>query len=149
MWCNVQWASGDNIPYFLDILDVFFQLLKHCATFSEIFWLNSKMTPMVLFQHPLRFIRQSSFKLKVQHFKRHAELYGQAFLVLDSRRGDLEKFLQHESSPYPPALSSEGSLNSCTKSDLLIYIMQASESSASSVDEELTCARCLRLHYHW
>ena len=49
----------------------------------------------------------------------------------------MEEFFQHESSPYPPALSSEGSLNSCTKLDLLVYIMEASTSSASSVDEEL------------
>ena len=51
--------------------------------------------------------------------------------------GDLEEFFRHESSPYPPALSSEGSLNSCTKSDLLVYIMEASTSSPISVDEEL------------
>ena len=30
---------------------------------------------------------KSAIKLKMQHFKRHAELYGQAFLVLDSRGG--------------------------------------------------------------
>lgn len=49
----------------------------------------------------------------------------------------MEEFFQHESSPYPPALSSEGSLNSCIKSDLLVYILGAGTSSAVSVDEEL------------
>lgn len=34
-------------------------------------------------------------------------------------------------------MSSEGSLNSCTKSDLLVYILEAGTSSAISVDEEL------------
>ena len=57
-------------------------------------------------------------KQKVQHFKNQAELYGQAFVALDSQGGDLDEFFRHESS-YPPALSCEGSLNSCTKSDLL------------------------------
>lgn len=79
--------------------------------------------------------KKSAIKLKMQHFKRHAELYGQAFLVLDSRGGDLEEFFRHESSPYPPALSSEGSLNSCHKSDLLDYIIEGS-TDIISADEE-------------
>ena len=95
-----------------------------------------KRNNLLLF-HEKKTQNKSAIKLKMQHFKRHAELYWQAFLVLDSRGGDLEEFFQHESSPYPPALSSEGSLNSCTKSDLLVYILGAGTSSAVSVDEEL------------
>ena len=37
----------------------------------------------------------------------------------DSRGGDLAEFFRHESSLYPSALSCEGSLILCTKSDLL------------------------------
>jgi len=95
-----------------------------------------KRNNLLLF-HEKKTQNKSAIKLKMQHFKRHAELYGQAFLVLDSRGGDLEEFFQHESSPYPPALSSEGSLNSCTKSDLLVCILGAGTNSAVSVDEEL------------
>ena len=76
-------------------------------------------------------------KLKLQHYKYHSELYGQAFVVLDSRGGDLGDLFRHESSLCPPELSSAGTLNSCTKSDLLVYILEASTSSAIPVDEEL------------
>ena len=107
--------------------------------------LDSNDTPLtapikgnnLLLFHEKKTQKKSAIKLKMQHFKRHAELYRKAFLVLYSRGGDLEEFFQHESSPYPPALSSEGSLNSCTKSDLLVYNMEASTSSPISVDEEL------------
>ena len=95
-----------------------------------------KRNNLLLF-HETKTLKKTAMKHKMQHFKQHAELYGKAFVMLDSRGGNLEEFFRHESSPYPPALSSEGSLNSCTKSDLLIYIMEASTSSAISVDEEL------------
>ena len=54
--------------------------------------------------------------------------------MLDSRGGNLEEFFRHESSPYPPALSTEGSINSCTKSDLLRCIMETSTAG----DEDVT-----------
>lgn len=95
-----------------------------------------KRNNLLLF-HEKKTQKKPAIKQKMQHLKRHADLYGQAFLVLDSRGGDLELFFPHESSSYPPALSSEGSFNSCTKADLLVYIMEASTSSAISVHEEL------------
>ena len=104
---------------------------------------NEKLLPApikrnnLLLFHEKKMQRKTAMKLKIQHYKDHSELYGQAFVVLDSRGGNLEEFFRHESSPYPPALSSAGSLNSCTKSDLLVYIMEAGTSSAFSVDEEL------------
>ena len=72
-----------------------------------------KQNKLLLF-HEKKTQKTTAAKLRMQHFKRHAELYGQAFVALDSHGGDLEEFFRHESSPYPPALSSEGSLNSCT-----------------------------------
>jgi len=95
-----------------------------------------KRNNLLLF-HEKKGQKKTPIKRRVQHFKHHAELYGKAFVVLDSRGGDLEEFFRHESSPYPPVLSSEGSLNCCTKSDLLVYILEASTRSAISVDEEL------------
>ena len=95
-----------------------------------------KRNNLVLF-HDTKRKKKTAVNIKIHHFKHHAELFGQAFLVLDSRGGNLEEFFRHESSQYPPALSCEGSLNSCTKSDLLAYILEASISSAISVDEEL------------
>lgn len=95
-----------------------------------------KRNNLLLF-HEKKTKKRTATKLRMQHFKRHAELYGEAFVVLDSRGGNLEEFFCHESSPYPPALSSEGSLNYFTKSDLLLYIMETSASSTISFDEEL------------
>ena len=95
-----------------------------------------KRNSLMLF-HQKNTQKQTAIKQKIQHFKHHAELYGQTFVALDNRGGDLKEFCRHESSPYPPALSSEGSLNSCTKSDLLVYSMAAGTSSAISVDEDV------------
>jgi len=72
----------------------------------------------------------------MQHYKDHSGLFWQAFVVLDSHGRNLEEFLHHESSPYPPALSG-GSLNYCTRSDLLVYIMESCTRSAISVEKEL------------
>ena len=66
---------------------------------------------------------------RVQHFKEQADLFGKAFLVLESRGGNLTEFFRHESAIYPPALSSRGKMNSCTKSDLLNCILDADTTS--------------------
>ena len=52
---------------------------------------------------------------------------------MDSRGSDLKEFFRHESSKFPPALSSDGLLNACTKSDLLKCLM---DSTASTFDDE-------------
>ncbi|CAL8254510.1 unnamed protein product [Boreogadus saida] len=94
-----------------------------------------KRNNLMLF-HEKKTRKKTAAKLRMQHFKRHAELYGKAFIVLESRSGNLEDFFCHESSPYPPALSCEGSLNSCTKSDLLFYILGNPKSGGISDSEE-------------
>src|SRR6218665_149278 len=67
--------------------------------------------------------------MKMKHHKDHSDLY--------SGKRLLEEFLRHESSQYRPALTSGRSLNSCTKSDLLVYFMESCTSSTISVEEEL------------
>jgi len=57
----------------------------------------------------------------------------------------LEEFLRHESSQYWSALSSGRSLNSCTKSDLLVYFMESCTSRTISVEEELAVPDVLDL----
>ncbi len=57
--------------------------------------------------------------------------------MVDSRGGNLEEFFSHESSSSPPALASEGSINSCNKSDLLPCIMEASACTGLPADAEL------------
>ncbi|CAL8262918.1 unnamed protein product [Arctogadus glacialis] len=95
-----------------------------------------KRNNLMLF-HEKKTRKKTAAKLRMQHFKRHAELYGKAFIVLESRSGNLEDFFCHESSPYPPALSCEGSLNSCMKSDLLFYILGNPKSGGISDSEEI------------
>ena len=91
-----------------------------------------KRNNLLLFHDKKR--KKTMVTKRMQHFKQHAELYGQAFVMLDSRGGNLEEFFRHESSPYPPALSTEGSINSCTKSDLLRCVMETSAAG----DEDVT-----------
>ena len=50
-----------------------------------------KRNNLLLF-HEKKTQKKSSLKLKIQHFKHHAELYWQAFLVLDSRGGIWRSF---------------------------------------------------------
>ncbi len=57
--------------------------------------------------------------------------------MVDSRGGNWEEFFSHESSSSPPALASEGSINSCNKSDLLACIMEASACTGLPADAEL------------
>ena len=71
---------------------------------------------------------------RVQHFKEQADLFGKAFLVLESRGGNLTEFFRHESAIYPPALSSRGKMNSCTKSNLLNCILDADTTSNLSAE---------------
>ena len=75
--------------------------------------------------HEKKKVKISVLKNKVKHFKDQAELYGKTALILESRGGDLNEFFRHESSSYPPALSCNGQMNSCTKSDLLACILEA------------------------
>uniref|UniRef100_UPI00358E15C1 uncharacterized protein n=1 Tax=Myxine glutinosa TaxID=7769 RepID=UPI00358E15C1 len=95
-----------------------------------------KKNNLLLF-HEEKTRKKTALQKKVQHFKQHTELYGQAFIMVDSRGGNLEEFFRHESSSSPDALASDGSINSCTKSDLLACIMEASASTGLSADEEL------------
>jgi len=87
-----------------------------------------KRNNFVLF-HDTKKVKTSAIKRKVQHLKDHTDLYGKAFLVLESRGGDLQEFFRHESAFYPPSLSSQGKINSCTKSDLLTCILDANENT--------------------
>jgi hypothetical protein len=50
-----------------------------------------KRNNLLLF-HEKKMQRKTTMKLKMQHYKDHSELYGQAFVVLDSRGGNLEEF---------------------------------------------------------
>ena len=49
-----------------------------------------KRNNLLLF-HEKKTQKKTAIKQKMQHFKHHAELYGQAFVALDSRGGDLNQ----------------------------------------------------------
>ena len=97
-----------------------------------------KRNNLLLF-HEKKTQKKSAIKLKMQHFKRHAELYGQAFLVLETAVEGIWRSFFIMNLPHTLLhLSPEGSLNSCTKSDLLAYIMEDTTSSAiHDVSKEL------------
>ena len=61
-------------------------------------------------KHPIAYQAEESAKKgalhhKVQHYKHHADVYGQIFVSLDSRGGNLKEFFRHKASLSPPALS--------------------------------------------
>ena len=68
-------------------------------------------------------------KLKVDHFKQHAEFFGKIFLILESQDGDLKEFFRHETSSWPPVLSSGGLLHTCAKSVLLKCLLNPTTSN--------------------
>ena len=68
-------------------------------------------------------------KLKVDNFKQHAEFFGKILLILESRDGDLKEFFRHETSSWPPVLSSGGLLNTCAKSVLLKCLLDPTTSN--------------------
>ena len=72
--------------------------------------------------------RKSAMKLKVDHFKQQAEFFRKIFLTMESRAGDLKEFFSHETSSWPPALSSGGLLPTCAKSDLLKCLLDPTTS---------------------
>ena len=50
-----------------------------------------KRNNLMLF-HEKKTRKKTAAKLRMQHFKHHAELYGKAFIVLESQSGNLEEF---------------------------------------------------------
>ena len=68
-------------------------------------------------------------KLKVDHFKQHAEFFEKIFLILESRDGDLKEFFRRETSSWPPVLSSGGLLHTCAKSVLLKCLLDPTTSN--------------------
>lgn len=95
-----------------------------------------KKNKFLLF-HEEKIRKKTAVQKKRKHFQQHTELYGQAFIMIDSRGGNLEEFFRHESSSSPPALASEGSIYSCNKSDLLACIIETSACTGLPADVEL------------
>ncbi len=95
-----------------------------------------KKNKFLLF-HEEKIRKKTAVQKKRKHFQQHTELYGQAFIMVDSRGGNLEEFFRHESSSSPPALASEGSIYSCNKSDLLACIIETSACTGLPADVEL------------
>ncbi len=95
-----------------------------------------KKNKFLLF-HEEKTRKKTAVQRKVKHFQQHTELYRQAFIMVDSRGGNLEEFFRHESSSSPSALASEGFINSCNKSDLLACIMEEGACTGPPADAEL------------
>ena len=73
--------------------------------------------------------RKSAIKLKVDHFKQQTEFFWKIFRTLESRDGDLKEFFRHETSSWPPVLSSRGLLHTCAKSVLLKCLLDPTTSN--------------------
>lgn len=58
-------------------------------------------------------------------------------LLCQKAAEEIWSFFHLQSSPYPPALSNEESLNSYTTFNLLVYFIEVGKISTTSVDEDL------------
>ena len=79
-------------------------------------------------------------KLNVDHFKQQAEFFVKIFQTLERRDGDLKEIFRHESSSWPPALSSGGLLHTCAKSDLLKFLLDPT--TLNFDDEPVSATMC-------
>ena len=61
---------------------------------------------------------------KQKTLKEDCRLFSQLFISCQSRKCDLQEFFKHESQPVPAALSDNGKLHSCQKSQL-VEILEA------------------------
>ena len=62
---------------------------------------------------------KSAVSYQMSALKSDCSLFSRLYVSCQVRSGDLEEFFSHENQNYPPSLSSQGHLNSGTKSDLV------------------------------
>ena len=66
---------------------------------------------------------KSKERQKIDVLKGNASLFGQLYIGMQNRNGDLTDFFSHETQPYPPSLSDSGKLHLPSKrSDLLKFL---------------------------
>lgn len=76
---------------------------------------------------------KSKVQGKMSGLKSDRNLFSKLYIATSEHRsGDLETFFQHENQQYPPSISVNGELRSCTKSDLVNVLIQSSENSTST-----------------
>ena len=69
---------------------------------------------------PVREKRKS--RLLVTSLRNDRFLFSQLYIASQVRNGNVHEFFEHENQAYPPTLSRNGKLGSCSKSDLVGYL---------------------------
>ena len=86
-----------------------------------------KRNSLALFKNP-RHKTTSKQGKKIKTLQNNVALFGQLYVSMQSRYGDLAEFFAHEIQSFPPPLSDFGKLHlPSTKSDLLRYLEQPEE----------------------
>ena len=86
-----------------------------------------KRNSLALFKNP-RHKTTSKQGKKIKTLQNNVALFGQLYVSMQSRDGDLAKFIAHEIQSFPPSLSDFGKLHlPSTKSDLQRYLEQPEE----------------------
>jgi hypothetical protein len=72
---------------------------------------------------------------KHKALKEDCNLFSQLFISCQSRQCDLREFFKFENQPFPAALSDNGKLHSCQKSDLvnLLVMIPDTEPEADAI----------------
>ena len=66
---------------------------------------------------------------KIKVLQNNVSLFGQLYVSLQNRQGDLQEFFAHETQGFPASLSDYGKLHACKKSDLLQCFGSLNEAS--------------------
>ena len=76
-------------------------------------------------KNKLNFFKKQCIATDTKHkaLKQDCNLFSQLFISCHSRQCDLREFFKYENQPFPAALSDNGKLHSCQKSDLVNLLL--------------------------
>ena len=94
---------------------------RFCAFLKDLESQEESLFYKPLKKNKLNFFKQQCVATDTKHkaLKEDCNLFSQLFISCQSRQCDLREFFKYEKQPFPAALSDNGKLHSCQKSDLV------------------------------
>ncbi len=94
---------------------------KFCAFLKDLESQEESLFYKPLTKNKLSFFKQECVATNTKHkaLKEDCNLFSQLFISCQSRQCDLKEFFKYENQLFPAALSDNGKLHSCQKSDLV------------------------------
>ena len=94
---------------------------RFCAFLKDLESQEESLFYKPLKKNKLNFFKQQYVATNTKHkaLKEDCNLFSRLFISCQSRQCDLREFFKYENQPFPAALSDNGKLHSCQKSDLV------------------------------